>query len=83
MPTLQKMPPELPLLNLRIGILEAEMLQLQNTAAVNFAGNPALALPVPVHGEKAPVTSLQLIGPRLAEAELLNAGRLVEDAVKK
>ena len=83
LPTLQKMPPELPLLNLRIGILEAEMLQLQNTAAVNFAGNPALALPVPVHGEKAPVTSLQLIGPRLAEAELLNAGRLVEDALKK
>jgi hypothetical protein len=28
------------------------------------------------------VTSLQLIGPRLNEAELLNAGRLVEDAVK-
>ncbi len=83
LPTLQKMPPDLPLLNLRIGILEAEMLQLQNTAAVNFAGNPALALPVPVRGEKAPVTSLQLIGPRLAEADLLNAGRLVEDAVKK
>ena len=43
------MPPELPLLNLRIGILEAEMLQLQNTAAVNFAGNsgagPACADP--------------------------------------
>jgi Asp-tRNA(Asn)/Glu-tRNA(Gln) amidotransferase A subunit family amidase len=29
------------------------------------------------------VTSLQLIGPRLAEADLLNAGRLVEDAVKR
>lgn len=83
LPTLQKMPPELPLLNLRIGILEAQMLQLQNTVAVNFAGNPALALPVPVHGEKAPVTSLQLIGPPLAEAGLLNAGRLVEDAVNK
>jgi amidase len=83
LPTLQKMPPELPLLNLRLGILEAEMLQLQNTVAVNFAGNPALAVPVPVRGEKAPLTSLQLIGPRLSEAELLNAGRLVEDAVKK
>jgi amidase len=83
LPTLQKMPPEKPLLNLRIGILEALVLQSQNTVAVNFAGNPALALPVPVRGEKAPVTSLQLIGPRLAEADLLNAGRLIEDAVKK
>ncbi len=83
LPTLQKSPPELPLLNLRIGIREAQVLQLQNTVAVNFAGNPALALPVPVRGEKAPVTSLQLIGPRLAEAGLLNAGQLVEDAVKK
>jgi amidase len=83
LPTLQKMPPDLPLLNLRIGILEAELLQLQNTVPVNFAGNPALALPVPVRGEKAPVTSLQLIGPRLAEAGLLNAGRLVEDAAKR
>jgi amidase len=83
LPTLQKIPPELPLLNLRIGILEAQMLQLQNTAAVNFAGNPALAVPVPLRRAKVPVTSLQLIGPVLGEAALLNAGRLVEDAVKK
>ena len=82
LPTLQKTPPELPLLNLRVGIREAQMLPLQNTAAVNFAGNPALAVPVPLHGSKIPVTSLQLIGPRLSEADLLNAGRLVEDAVK-
>ncbi len=82
LPTLQKMPPELPLLNLRVGIREAQMLPLQNTAAVNLAGNPALAVPVPLHGAKIPVTSLQLIGPRLSEAGLLNAGRLVEDAVK-
>jgi len=82
LPTLQKNPPELPLLNLRIGIREAQMLPLQNTAAVNLAGNPALAVPVPLHGAKIPVTSLQLIGPRLSEADLLNAGRLVEDAVK-
>jgi amidase len=81
--TLQKTPPGLPLLNLRIGILEAQMLQLQNTAAVNFAGNPALAVPVPLRGAKTPPTSLQLIGPRLAEADLLNAGRLVENAVKR
>jgi amidase len=83
LPTLQKNPPELPLLNLRIGIREAQMLQLQNTVAVNFAGNPALAVPVPLHRAKVSVTSLQLIGPVLGEAGLLNAGRLVEDAVKK
>ena len=83
LPTLQKAPPGIPLLNLRLGILEAEMLQLQNTVAVNFAGNPALAVPVPLHGARVPVTSLQLIGPRLAEANLLNAGRLVEDAIKR
>ena len=82
LPTLQKSPPELPLLNLRIGILEALVLQIQNTVAVNFAGNPALAMPVPVKNEKIPLTSLQLIGPRLSEASLLNAGRLVEQAVQ-
>jgi Asp-tRNA(Asn)/Glu-tRNA(Gln) amidotransferase A subunit family amidase len=82
LPTLQKSPPNLPLLNLRIGILEALVLQMQNTVAVNFAGNPALAMPIPVQHEKIPVTSLQLIGPRLSEASLLNAGRLVEEAVR-
>ena len=83
LPTLQKTPPGLPLLNLRIGILEAYLLQVQNTVAVNFAGNPALAVPVPLRDAKVPITSLQLIGPRLAEADLLNAGRLVESAVNR
>jgi Asp-tRNA(Asn)/Glu-tRNA(Gln) amidotransferase A subunit family amidase len=83
LPTLQKAPPGLPLLDLRLGILEALLLSLQNTVAINFAGNPALALPVPLRDTKIPVTSLQLIGPRLAEAELLNAGRLVERAVNR
>jgi amidase len=82
LPTLQKTPPGLPLLNLRIGIREAQVLQLQNTVAVNFAGNPALAMPVPLRGRNVPFTSLQLVGPQLAEADLLNAGRLVEDATK-
>jgi Asp-tRNA(Asn)/Glu-tRNA(Gln) amidotransferase A subunit family amidase len=59
------------------------MLKLQNTVPVNFAGNPALAMPIPLHDEEVPVTSLQLIGPRLSEAQLLNAGRLLEAAVKK
>jgi amidase len=83
LPTLQKTPSGKPLLDLRIGILEALMLQLQNTVAVNFAGNPALAVPVPLSGAKVSFTSLQLIGPRLAEADLLNAGRLVESAVNR
>ena len=82
LPTLQKSPPDLPLLNLRIGILEALVLEMQNTVPVNFAGNPALAMPVPVMNEKVPMTSLQLVGPRLSEASLLNAGRLVEAAVQ-
>ncbi len=58
------------------------MLDLQNTVPVNFAGNPALALPVPMKNGPVQVASLQLVGPRFSEAELLNAGRLVEKAVK-
>jgi amidase len=45
---------------------------------VNFAGNPALAVPIPVNDRNVPVTSLQLVGPRMSEAELLNVGRLIE-----
>ena len=65
---------------LGIDLLEAQMLNLQNTVAVNFAGNPALALPIPLHHASVPVTSLQLIGPPRSEAELLAAGRLIEAA---
>ena len=84
LPTLQKAPPMLPLLNLRFGVLDAHVLQIQNTVPVNFAGNPALAMPVPAsHRFRVPVTSLQLVGPRFSEAQLLNAGRIVEEAVKK
>lgn len=82
LPTLQTVPPSVPV-NFRIGIMEARMLNLQNTVAVNFAGNPALAMPIPIDRGNIPVTSLQLIGPRRSEAALLNAGRLVENAVKK
>jgi len=82
LPTVQTTPLLIPL-NLKIGILEGRMLELQNTVPVNFAGNPALALPIPLRDDEVAVTSLQLIGPRLGEAELLNAGRLVEAAVKK
>ena len=60
------------------------MLQLQNTVGSQFCGQPgAGGARAPAHGAKTPLTSLQLIGPRLAEADLLNAGRLVEDAVKR
>jgi Asp-tRNA(Asn)/Glu-tRNA(Gln) amidotransferase A subunit family amidase len=81
LPTVQVPPPPIPP-NLKIGFVEARVLGLQNTVAVNFAGNPALALPIPLHDAKVAVTSLQLIGPPLSEAQLLNAGRLVEVAVK-
>lgn len=82
LPTLQVPPPPIPP-NLKLGLLEARVLKLQNTVAVNYAGNPALAMPIPLHHDGFPVASLQLIGPRLSEASLLNAGRLVEAAVKK
>jgi amidase len=77
LPTLQVVPPRIPSVG-KIALLEARVLNLQNTVAVNFAGNPALAVPVPLSHEHFPVTSLQLVGPRVSEAELLNAGRLIE-----
>jgi len=64
-----------------VGVLEGVMLNLQNTIAVNFAGNPALAVPIPMRSAPVPVASLQFIGRPGSEAELLNAGRIVEAAV--
>jgi Asp-tRNA(Asn)/Glu-tRNA(Gln) amidotransferase A subunit family amidase len=81
LPTLQTTPPPLAL-NFKIGVLEALVLDRQNTVAVNFAGNPALAVPIPLRHGEVDLTSLQLVGPRRSEAELLNAGRIVEAAVK-
>jgi amidase len=77
LPTLQGLPPTIPYVG-NIALLEARMLIMQNTVAVNLAGNPALAVPIPLRNKSMPVTSLQLVGPRLSEAALLNAGRLVE-----
>ena len=77
LPTLQKLPPKIPLVG-KTALLEAQMLGLQNTVAVNFAGNPALAIPIPVNDKIVPATSLQFVGPRLSEAQLLNVGRLIE-----
>jgi amidase len=69
--------PRVPLFG-RSAAFEGLVLDMQNTEAVNFAGNPALAIPIPVGAKDVRVTSLQLVGPRLSEAELLNAGRLIE-----
>jgi amidase len=80
LPTLQKLPPRVPSVG-GTPVFEALVLGLQNTEAVNYAGNPALAMPVPVNDKEISVTSLQLIGPRLSDARLLSAGRLVEEAV--
>jgi amidase len=93
LPTMQTLPKPIPP-HLVTGLsaveasLEARMLDLQNTVPANFAGNPALALPIPLpdsalRDSEVAVTSLQLIGPWWSEAQLLNAGRLVEAAVKK
>ena len=82
LPTLQTLPLTIPLAG-SPALLEARVLALQNTSAVNFAGNPALAIPIPVRHANVPVTSLQLVGPRFGEAELLNAGRLIEESNRR
>ena len=82
LPTVQARPPAIPWFGKR-ALLEARVLNMQNTVAVNFAGNPALAVPVPLRHEAFPVTSLQLVGPKFSESELLNAGRLVEAGIEK
>jgi amidase len=77
LPTLQSLPPTIPSIG-KIALIEARVLVMQNTVPVNFAGNPALAIPIPVNDKRIPVTSLQLVGPRMSEAALLNVGRLIE-----
>ena len=81
LPTLKNVPLRLPLFGGTVAF-EARALALQNTQAVNYAGVPAVAIPIPITHGSFPLTSLQLVGPRFAEADLLNAGRLVEAAVK-
>ena len=77
-PTLKSLPPRIPWFGSSI-VFEWRVFNSQNTVAVNYAGNPALAIPIPLpaKGKTIPVTSLQLVGPRLSEAELLNAGRIL------
>jgi Asp-tRNA(Asn)/Glu-tRNA(Gln) amidotransferase A subunit family amidase len=76
-PTLQSLPPRLPWF--QTIVFEMLVFNSQNTVGVNFAGNPALAVPIAMPAEKdyVPFTSLQLVGPRLSEAQLLNAGRIL------
>src|SRR4029450_4654671 len=66
MPTMKTLPPHVPVFGGTVAF-EARMLALQNTQAVNFAGNPALAMPVPIAHQSVPA-SLQLIGPSRSEA---------------
>jgi Asp-tRNA(Asn)/Glu-tRNA(Gln) amidotransferase A subunit family amidase len=76
LPTMKSLPPH-KLLFERSALFEARVLALQNTVAVNYAGNPAIAVPIPYPDPDFPVTSLQFIGPRFDEAELVNAARIV------
>ncbi len=78
-PTLQGLPPKFPFWGSSV-VFELRVFGMQNTVGVNYAGNPALAVPIPLPAQKklVPVTSLQLVGRPLGEAELLNAGRLIE-----
>ena len=78
-PTLQTLPPAMPFWGSSIAF-EWLVFNSQNTVGVNFAGNPALAIPIPMpaQGKTHPVTSLQLVGQRLSEAQLLNAARLLD-----
>lgn len=76
LPTMKTLPPRKPFSG-RSGVFELQVLASQNTVAVNFAGNPALAIPIPLKGRGFPMTSLQLIGPNFGEAELVNAARLI------
>jgi Asp-tRNA(Asn)/Glu-tRNA(Gln) amidotransferase A subunit family amidase len=77
-PTLDRLPPKFPFLG-PSAVFEMVVFDMQNTVAVNFAGNPAVAIPIemPPVRKAVPVTSLQLIGPRLSEPALVNAARLV------
>lgn len=76
LPTLTTLPPRKPFFG-RWARFEARLLALQNTVAVNYAGNPAIAIPIPLPQRGFPVTSLQLVGPRSSEAELVNAARII------
>ena len=70
LPTLAILPPPLDRAD--------ELMEARYTMPVNFAGVPALALPIPARGLPA---SLQLVAPWRGEERLLAAGAAVEAAV--
>jgi Asp-tRNA(Asn)/Glu-tRNA(Gln) amidotransferase A subunit family amidase len=78
LPTLKKLPPH-QLIFERSALFEARVLNIQNTVAVNYAGNPAIAIPIRYQKRGFPLTSLQLVGPKLSEAGLVNAARMVTE----
>jgi Asp-tRNA(Asn)/Glu-tRNA(Gln) amidotransferase A subunit family amidase len=73
-PTLDQLPPFKPLFG-RNAVFEARVLAMQNTVPVNYAGNPAIAIPIPLRGHLP--TSVQLVGRNFSEAQLINAARLL------
>jgi amidase len=80
LPTLHSAPLKKPLLGSNVGF-EMRVLGLQETEPMNLVGNPALVVPVPLKERSVPVTGLQLVGRNRSEADLLNAGRLIEATV--
>jgi Asp-tRNA(Asn)/Glu-tRNA(Gln) amidotransferase A subunit family amidase len=82
LPTLKGLPPHVPPFGGTLAF-ELQMLDLQNTQAINFGGVPALAMPIPMLNNRRIPTSVQLVGPPDSEAALLNAGRLVEEAMNR
>jgi amidase len=76
LPTLKTPPYRIPIWG-RFATFESRALGMQNTVAVNYAGNPAIAIPIPMEGEKVTLTSLQLVGREKSEPELLNAARIL------
>lgn len=80
LPTLKDRAPALPFFGGSSALFEKKVLDMQNTVPVNLAGNPAIAIPIHLDRERGRITSLQLVGPPLSEAGLVNAARIVEDA---
>ncbi len=76
LPTLKGEPLRIPIFG-RTPIFEAQNLAAQNAVAANYAGIPAIAIPVPLQRRGFPLTSLQLMGPKLSEPGLVNAARFV------
>lgn len=75
-PTLQILPPRKPFWR-SSSFFELFLFNSQNTVGVNFAGNPAVAMPIEMPDSNVP-TSLQLVGKPRSEADLLNAVRLLQ-----